>query len=262
MARVLMEEEKRKREKGNTETTDSRKRFVVLSLSMLLISSGLAFGAYVFFESQKEDINGTISVSVPKIAESLIFSEKRNELILLKPSREEIFSAVRDAVNEISGDLGKITDIQLFKDQEKQFISIREFFQSIGSGAPDELTRSLGSRFMLGAVSSFSGKSSGFLVLRSLSYQNTLAGMLKWERGSMTKDIYEILSGFQSTVELQESFFEDRIVENQDVRILKNSNGEIVLIYGFFDSETILISSDQDCFVEVLKRLREKPISK
>lgn len=260
MARVLMEEEKRRREKGDVETSDSKKKVVVISLSILLVLSGFAFGAYVFFDRQGDDVGDNANVSLPKTAESMVFSEKRNELILLKPSREEIFYAVRNAANEISGDSGKITDVQVFKGQEKQFISTRELFQSIRSEAPDELIRSLGNRFMLGAVSSFSGKNSGFLVLRSSSYQNSLAGMLRWEKGSMVKDLYEILSGFQSTIELQESPFEDRVLENQDVRILKNQNGEVVLIYGFFDTETIIISSEQDCFVEVLRRLREKPI--
>jgi len=47
----------------------------------------------------------------------------------------------------------------------------------------------------------------------------------------------------------------DNIIENKDVRILKNSTGEVVLLYTFPNTNTLIITGNIETLKVVLDRL-------
>lgn len=52
--------------------------------------------------------------------------------------------------------------------------------------------------------------------------------------------------------------FEDAVVKNKDVRILRDAAGKVALMYGFYDKETIIITNDENTFKEVVARLASR----
>lgn len=52
--------------------------------------------------------------------------------------------------------------------------------------------------------------------------------------------------------------FTDAVIRNKDVRVLKNSEGKIALLYSFLDPSTILITTNEYTFIEILTRYTSK----
>lgn len=52
--------------------------------------------------------------------------------------------------------------------------------------------------------------------------------------------------------------FEDAVIRNKEVRVLKNDEGKIVLLYSFIDPSTIVITTNEYTFIEILTRYASK----
>ena len=89
--------------------------------------------------------------------------------------------------------------------------------------------------------------------------------MLAWEL-HMNEDLSplfgEVLEKTTSTsTPLREPFvFEDSIIKNKEVRVLKDTKGTIRLLYSFIDRETLVITTNESTFSEVLTRLTSQRI--
>jgi hypothetical protein len=49
--------------------------------------------------------------------------------------------------------------------------------------------------------------------------------------------------------------FEDAILQNKEIRAVRDLKGNVVLLYAFLDTKTILITSDETTLKEVSARL-------
>ena len=56
--------------------------------------------------------------------------------------------------------------------------------------------------------------------------------------------------------------FTDLIVSNQDVRVLYNTDNELLLLYGFLDRSNLIITTDPKAFEEIVNRIRTKALIK
>ena len=129
---------------------------------------------------------------------------------------------------------------------------------------PDIIKRVLSNNFMIGTY--YLSHKMPFIVLKTSSFENTYAGMLSWEK-DLEKDFkqlfhltgYEseggILAGLNPTVRKS---FEDKVIANKDVRLLKDENSNIMLIYGIIDKETVIITTSDIAFKEVINRLNQE----
>ena len=116
------------------------------------------------------------------------------------------------------------------------------------------------------------GKNHPFLVFKTSSFEYAFAIMLDWE-----ETMHEVLSPLfvdklsdipaRSTAHAQGSstvppprifiprIFNDVIIRNNDTRILRDDRGDIALIYGFPRVDTIIVTTNENTFFEVFKRL-------
>jgi hypothetical protein len=51
------------------------------------------------------------------------------------------------------------------------------------------------------------------------------------------------------------NLFEDEVVKNKDIRVLKDSTNTTVLLYSFINKETLIITTNEQTFNEVYDRL-------
>ena len=92
------------------------------------------------------------------------------------------------------------------------------------------------------------------------------AGMLNWE-GDMAKNLQVIFrlpnneAGGTAVVGQNlatNTKFQDAVIINKDVRLIKNQGGEIILLYAIIDKETIIITVNDTAFKEIIDRLNKE----
>ena len=82
------------------------------------------------------------------------------------------------------------------------------------------------------------------------------AALHEWEK-NMAGDLYLILSGKPLRAQVRLGSFGDEIIKNIDTRVLRDADGQTLLIYSFLNSrDTIFITTNEATFNEVLTRFQ------
>ena len=124
-----------------------------------------------------------------------------------------------------------------------------EFLKIIKAGPPKELMDSLADKFMLSKF--YLNKDWPILIFKIQSYELAFVGTMNWEKGMFDnlKEIFPI----KDVGEINE-FFEDKEIDNRDTRILRNKNGDIILIYSFINRNYLVIAPDEEPLKEIFRR--------
>ncbi len=93
-------------------------------------------------------------------------------------------------------------------------------------------------------------KSDPVLVLKFDDKQTIYGGLLDWET-AMLRDLSVLYKNYQ--VEKYNDLFSDKEVLDYNTRVSVNEDGEVVLIYGFVDDNTVLIANNENLFMETAK---------
>ena len=136
--------------------------------------------------------------------------------------------------------------------QEKN-ITLEELFIITGSKIPPALLRSLDNNFLFG-IHAFT-ENNPFLLFTVRSFNNAFSGMLEWEK-TIFDDLTPLFALEQVDKDTLNRSFEDVIIENQDLRALKDKEGNIVLLYAFANQETLIITTHEVTLDEILERLK------
>lgn len=258
----------------------SRRNILIIASGFLLliIAGGASYAAYRYV-AQKTYV--PFIQTVP----SLIFADER---VPLSSEGRELQNAL---VSSLSTPLpsGKVRIFYLT--QASSTPARGAFTVTLPGGAllgalqlpaPDILLRNIAPESTIGAVSAGT-ETRAFFILRVLSYERTFAGMLSWEP-TMAESLaifypsYElpppppptiatttiIVKGKRvvATTTTQASVrtytaprFVDEIASNHNVRALKDMNGKTILLYGYKEKDTLLITRDEAAFAELINRL-------
>ena len=105
-------------------------------------------------------------------------------------------------------------------------------------------------------VGTYDGDKTYFFALFTTDdYDTTLAELLRYE-GKMFDDWYRTFGVTLSSGDnLFQKTFTDKVLYNKDTRVLQNSPGNSVLIYGFLDSKTFIITNSEKALQEISLRL-------
>ncbi|MEK9166624.1 MAG: hypothetical protein AAB846_02730 [Patescibacteria group bacterium] len=94
-----------------------------------------------------------------------------------------------------------------------------------------------------------------FLILKVRSHADALAAMLEWEK-SLARDIGIFFPGTRD-FSLIGARFEDKIIQNQDARVLAKE-GKSILAYAFFNQTTLVIAASDTGLDALLERLQKR----
>lgn len=132
--------------------------------------------------------------------------------------------------------------------------------------APSILLRNIEDSSTVGVISAGS-ESRPFLILNVSSYERTFAGMLAWEK-TMPDDLATFYPPYDSAPSTTASTtasttlassapagFSDDVVDNHDVRVLRDSYGRSLMLYGYDGKDTLVIARDEAAFTALLSRL-------
>jgi hypothetical protein len=134
---------------------------------------------------------------------------------------------------------------------------------------PDILARSITEESTVGIIHE-GDEQAPFFILRVDSFERSFAGMLAWEQ-RMGNDLALLFPAYPvevieevstSTAPLEptiattfDSEFKDEVIQNRDVRALRDEEGRVVLLYGFRDKETLIITRSTSLYLALIERL-------
>lgn len=252
---------------------------VATGIVLLLLAGGGVFATYQFVMTMRN--TPIASLTVP----SIVFADEYREL---SGTGYELMTAFASAAN---GALvpGNVLVTYILTDASGEDGAVLRgpaggaaFMRALGAPAPDILLRNIAAESTTGVVNA-GGDTKPFFALRVDSYERTYAGMLTWEP-LMLRDLallyplYPVESApaveeetatstATSTIPETPRFaieapartrFEDAIVANHDVRVLRDTEGRSLILYGYADKRTLLIVRDEAAFEAMLARLKSE----
>jgi hypothetical protein len=259
---IAAAEEKRRQEQGGIataydDTAIKKNRMLAFAIFFVVVGVGV-FGYLFFTEKQKET---TKTETGTPIVSSIIFVNTQKEIPI---DEKEGDALVSEIAKEIVGANIRLDFMEQFfftktEGTIKTIVPAGDFSSLVFEHIPPTLIRSFEKEYLVG-VHAFNGNTPFFLA-RLNFFENAFSGMLKWER-FMADDILPFFGKTNTPKTLGgNEAFEDYVLMNQDTRVLRDSLGDIVLLYAFPDRKTLVITTDQDTFKEIIDRLKTpKPV--
>jgi hypothetical protein len=257
----LAEEERRQRRERIEEATspETPRNRVFLVASFLLVVVALAgFAFFRFF--YRTPGPAPVAVDVPLF----IRADKLVEIPAEERSYRDVQADLQKATNGLVPPR-EVHQITLSEAREAtdgqnpaQQISSERLFGAIGAYPPAELTRSLAHDFFIGVYGSSKGPMP-FVILETSNQTLARASMLAWEE-TMAADLASIFPrafNYTRTTANQPTrrvTWTDAVYQNRDARLLGDGDTDI-LIWGFGDDGTIIITSDPFILPEMASRL-------
>ena len=241
--------------------SDYSKNKIIIFVSLILIILGAAGVGITFMIKSQNSAPAVQMQEVP----SLITAEFKDELNTSTVAPTQIVSALSSKLNTSQITVNNFDNIYLTAGTStgRRLINSSEFVSLMNFRMPDILKRSLQPSYMVGTYS-FS-KNLPFIIFKATSFESSYAGMLDWEK-ILARDFQLLfhLPGYENNNVLADlnptavKNFEDSVIVNKDVRLLRDDAGQIILLYGIIDKETIIITVTDTAFKEIMNRLNKE----
>lgn len=260
---VALEEEKRHRPSITPEEEAAAARppmhlpvSLIVTVVLFLVGA-MALGATYYV------LNDRVAVQQSPLASQVLFAEQAVPFSVGGLAPADVKREIAAARNSSILTLGAIMQVVPVRSPvgdsaEPVPLGFGEFMRAIGAKPPEELLRALSDEFFFGIHTV--DENAPVMVIPVTSYERAFAGMLAWER-NMNQDLAPMFAALpKQTVGpegvLVERTFEDTVIRNFDVRILKDESGTIQLYYSFPTRNILIIAESQYSFTEILSRLR------
>ncbi|MEN9614333.1 MAG: hypothetical protein RLZZ347_640 [Candidatus Parcubacteria bacterium] len=230
-------------------TSNNSNKIIVISISILLFLAAGSIIAYLFL-GKSTDTTTSIRVGTTQI-KTIILADVQKEIdtAIIDPTRfREVLINER---KNTSLPLGKILTPFATK-QEGQatvLVPVDQFMDMVGLRPGAQLSRSLDPEFMFG-IHSYDGNQP-FLILKTRSYGSAFTGMLEWE-ARLGDDLRDLFIDIPVGTSLPTTW-SDNVFENKDIRVLRDGT-KTKLLYSLIDKNTIVITTNEQTFKEILSR--------
>ena len=252
--KIIHEEEEHEALKKEL-SPDSKKNRAFMFISIILIILALAALVFLIFLNQK--IN-TVPI-MPQFS-SIIFADQTNFLPVDGLTKEKIAETISNQANNTKVKTGGMEGIYLTENQK--VIGFKQFATFMKSNLTTDQLSLISDNFLLGVLNEKNTKDL-FMFLKVKSFSDIFPVMQNWE----SKMLYDLHGFFgvklsPDTNYLFTKSFEDGIVANKNARILRDNNGQIVLMYVFADDNSIFITNSENAVSEIILRLNSSQIKK
>lgn len=218
-------------------------KFIVLAVIALLLAS---VGVFTYVILLKKDAVKEKSDSQTKFPVAIISSDKQEFITLNADDAQNNKSKINEIIMSDIG-IGNIANF-IFIDMVNNIITPELFFRYLDINTSLGFSSFLTDKFMFGVYGT--SKNEPFIIFKISSFENIFAIMLKWEK-TIISDISEIMT--VSNIPLNTEF-QDKIIKNHDARVLYDENGKIIMLYSFLDKDTLIITTSDNTFEEILRR--------
>ncbi len=235
----------------------SNKFLVITGLVLLMIGLAGAGIAYVRYQSAIAPVAVAPTITAP------IFVDDRQQV---SGAGDALLGMVQASVaRQLSANQVRLLYIATSAPQS--------VFALLPTGAPFVVTRNVQPLGSMAGVVNVNGAQSLFFILSVDSYSNTFAGMLQWEN-TMPRDLVKMYPPYPTDVSQASATttatttaktapnapsvtagFVDATVSNHDVREYLDGQGRVVMVYGYWDQQMLVLARDESAFSEIISRL-------
>jgi len=258
--KIIHEEEEHEAEKVNLSPGSKKNRaFMFISITLII----LALGVLVFFAFFDEKIN---VIEIAPQAVPIIFTDQTDFIPIDGLIKDKIAETTSNQANNTKVKVGGINAIYLT--ENKKVIGFDRFATLMKSNLTTDQLKLISNNFLLGAFKSGLSSISPnigdlFMLLKVKSFADIFPIMQSWEN----KMLYDLHGFFGVKLSPETNYlftksFENGIVSNKNARILKNNNGNIILMYVFADDNSIIITNSEIAVNETILRLNSSKIKK
>ena len=246
---IAIEENKKERERQIEDEKPAvySKNSLIVIISALLVLGG--FAAFATFFAQKSK---TKPVRVEQIY-SIIFVDISKDIDAGSLDRDAAIRAFKELGTGTSAERGQVlrANFILGNAVVKKPFSVKNFLSLFSKDIPQSLLRSFDDIFTAGFY--FGETVNPFILIKTASFDSAFGGMLRWEQ-TMALDLAPLFENPAS------GNFEDVIIKNKDTRVIRDSSGKIAFIYSFLNNHSILITTSEASFKEILNRVTASAI--
>jgi len=253
------EEEHEALKKSLSPESGKNKMFMYLSVALSSIAV-IVFIVMILVSKDGDDI------SVTPQAGPNIFLDKTEFKTIDGFAKNQITEVVSNQSENTRVKAGGVEGIYLT--ENKKVVGFKRFMDLLEG----ELTRgeaeSIGDNFLLGVVNKdmrFVSSVSGhfFILFKVKSFSDVFNVMKNWET-DMLRDLHGFFGVDVSpaTDYLFVKSFEDGTVENKNARILRDNNGNIVLMYVFINNTSVMVTNSEQATNEIILRITSSQIRK
>ena len=233
-----------KLEKVTLENKYEKIKYKLLLVGIIIVI-GTLFGAKFFVDNtpleqkvyslstfpitEKVDLN-ILGLGTTTVAEKILSAEKETDLYI---GDIVIFKILEPIVGSSS----------------PKAISTEDFTILWANNIPPNLLSSVSSgSYIVGKCASETVNT--FVVYELLNSEENISALKNWEENIAT-DTQNLFVGQEEPVI---NIFEDVVIgEKQSVRILKNNEDKVVIVYGFVDESLLIISDSIDIFMKLIE---------
>jgi hypothetical protein len=238
--------------------------FLIL-ISLILIAGGVFAGLVVY---QKSTAEVPLASPTPVAEISVIPHDAQIGVTIASERGNNLISKIYAEINKNSVAPGKNLEVRIFADSK--LLKSSDLISRLSLNMPDVIERSLTDRWMLGVYGEENGQKTTFMALTTDFFQNAFAGMLSWEEQNVMANDLALLLNFKEKSQKEElnassttSFFgirgqfSDRTIRNRDVREFRTPNGELLFLYSFVNTQTLLLTTTESSFIALIDRIEK-----
>ena len=270
LIKIVIAEDTRRQQTPIVEETEKSsvgKKIAITFLSLIFIAAGGGLIYYIYTNAQKPPASKT-SQSLA----SIIPYQKATEINAFGLNKETLTTKLSQAIQTSTVAIGSIEYLYITTsgDTGKQILSTEGLFSTLTLNTSNEFVRSLDQQYMFCVLGQT--LNSPFLILKTNFYQSSFAGMLAWEK-RVGDDLKGLLTNTENgdtvtpsrtsdevlQVELK---FSDSIIQNRDVRVLKDRYGITRIVYSFVDNNTIVIAPNEKTLSGILEILTKRKFTR
>ena len=135
-----------------------------------------------------------------------------------------------------------------------------QFFTQIGIEAPSDFIRSLGDSFFLGILTGTENET--FIIISIKSFTTASRSLLVWER-NIYNSLINLLSlnknqTFSPSRNLINTQFSDVTLNNQDIREIRDIDGNTIFLYSFIEKNILVIAQSRDGFIKIVDKVKRQ----
>ena len=232
-------------------------------ISVVLILAALGTLGVVFFVGKQQ-----APVAPAVVVRTIVSVDNTRNVKINSTARDTFVNDIKKAVQDTRdpGEGNQSANKSLVALNLGTSITADTFFKSVAKNIPASLIRAFNSEWLFGFHSLTHHEP--FLIVGIDSFDNAYSGMLLWEQNMPTdlreiflaNNIAEVTSTVGTTTVKQKvpvplkKQFEDKLVKSRDTRVLKNDQGDIVLLYSFIDTKYVVITTNEETFREIIAR--------
>ena len=192
-ASMVLAETKKREELRNSKVENSEeslnktkvalpiKKILSVALGIVFISGGFYAGFYFY---NKSVLANPPAPEVKKVIPSIISSDSQKLISIDGMNGKEILQSINSNIGKSKQGTGKIYEVILTTKSGEivNAITAPSFLEKANIEAPNQFTRSLSNRMMIGGIKDNQDENINFLVFTTDFFQNSYAGMLFWEK--------------------------------------------------------------------------------